>query len=643
MAEEKQSRESGTQTAPSLDPAATELGLASASRNVADAFLCTQRELIGDQRHHLHEQFKQLKLELFEKRLAIGFKGLMMAVGLGAVIVLGAVVWNAAQADGLVVEALSVPPRFAQAGITSEVVADDLMNKVNAIRDIGVANSLADSKAVSRDRDEDIKVEIPETGVSLGQAWHYLRLWLGHERRVTGNLRDTGDGVIALTIVLEGKPAITFSDAANDLGKLEQQAAEHVFEALDPLNYSLYLLVGGRVAEAFAVTQSAAEATSDPREKSNAYSLLSYETERGIGDMKLAATRDRLAIAIYPKAAAPHVEVIRDSIVLGHDEEGLAEARAMPNLRAEDQPLLQRGAGFQEILYEAARERDLETGDFYAAQSEKCVLGCTASLLAMLEAEYAARTHDAESSRALMEKARAAGSVANLRVSRVQYFRDAAVGDWRAAAAEARAYAAALKAYRPLSPTLNALEAKTLAASLLAEALVRSGDVAGAWAAIDETPGDCYPCIRTRGLVAAADREWGRADYWFARAVRAAPSIPFAYADWGQALLARGDAEGAIAKFKLANEKGPHFADPLEGWGEALMAKNQSHLALAKFAEAEKYAPNWGRLHLKWGEALVYAGKPDEARAQFARAATLDLTPPEKSELASVRTRGNGS
>ena len=68
------------------------------------------------------------------------------------------------------------------------------------------------------------------------------------------------------------------------------------------------------------------------------------------------------------------------------------------------------------------------------------------------------------------------------------------------------------------------------------------------------------------------------------------------------------------------------------------MARNQSHLALAKFAQAGKYAPNWGRLHLKWGEALTYAGKKDEAKAQFTRAATLDLTPAEKSELAHVGT-----
>jgi tetratricopeptide (TPR) repeat protein len=169
---------------------------------------------------------------------------------------------------------------------------------------------------------------------------------------------------------------------------------------------------------------------------------------------------------------------------------------------------------------------------------------------------------------------------------------------------------------------------------MLALARARLGDVAGAQALIATTPDDCYDCIRTRALIAEAAKQSGSTDYWFARAVHDAPSIPFAYADWGKVLLERGQPDAAIEKFQQAKEKGPHFADPLEGWGEALMAKNQSHLALAKFAEAEKYAPNWGRLHLKWGEALYYAGNKDEARAQFARTTALDLTPPEKSELA---------
>ena len=98
--------------------------------------------------------------------------------------------------------------------------------------------------------------------------------------------------------------------------------------------------------------------------------------------------------------------------------------------------------------------------------------------------------------------------------------------------------------------------------------------------------------------------------------------------------MARGENDGGIAKFTIANQKSPHFADPIEMWGEALMAKNQSHLALAKFEEADNYAPNWGRLHMKWGEALGYAGRKDEARAQYQKASTLDLTPDDKVELA---------
>jgi tetratricopeptide (TPR) repeat protein len=164
------------------------------------------------------------------------------------------------------------------------------------------------------------------------------------------------------------------------------------------------------------------------------------------------------------------------------------------------------------------------------------------------------------------------------------------------------------------------------------------GDFKGAHATIDKTPLDCEICLRFRGRIDALERNWGGADYWFARAVRFAPSIPFAYSEWGEMLLRKGDFDGAIAKFALANQKGPHFADPLEMWGEALTQKNRSDLALAKFEEAAKYAPNWGRLHLKWGEALLWTGDKTGAAKQFAAASSLDLTPSEKAEF--DRTHG---
>src|SRR5439155_6738354 len=119
---------------------------------------------------------------------------------------------------------------------------------------------------------------------------------------------------------------------------------------------------------------------------------------------------------------------------------------------------------------------------------------------------------------------------------------------------------------------------KTVADPVLAVAEAGLGRFAAAEKRIAATPADCYDCLLARARIAEMQRQSARADRWFARAAAQGPSLPFADLAWGLALLGRGQPDRAIEKFKQANEKGPHFADPLEGWGEALMAKNQSHL-----------------------------------------------------------------
>jgi hypothetical protein len=168
----------------------------------------------------------------------------------------------------------------------------------------------------------------------------------------------------------------------------------------------------------------------------------------------------------------------------------------------------------------------------------------------------------------------------------------------------------------------------------LALADANLGDFKSAHALVDTSPIECAPCLRIRGRIDALEKNWGGAEYWFRRAKAFAPSIPFPDADWGQMLLAKGDASDAVVKLARAHTLGPHFADPLEMWGEALILQNRSDLALAKFVEAGKYAPHWGRLHLKWGEALRYAGRNADAKTQFALTAQYEMTPAEKAELA---------
>jgi tetratricopeptide (TPR) repeat protein len=169
-----------------------------------------------------------------------------------------------------------------------------------------------------------------------------------------------------------------------------------------------------------------------------------------------------------------------------------------------------------------------------------------------------------------------------------------------------------------------------------AYALARMGDFRGADAVIAKTTQDCDDCLLQRGRIAALEGRPDEAAQDFSVVAARSPHEPFAETYWGEMLLHKGDLDGAIAKLETAHKKGPRFADPLEMWGEALIAKNRSDLALTKFEEANKYAPNWGRLHLKWGAALWWAGRKGDAQEQFAIAASLDMTPSEKSELAKV-------
>ena len=179
----------------------------------------------------------------------------------------------------------------------------------------------------------------------------------------------------------------------------------------------------------------------------------------------------------------------------------------------------------------------------------------------------------------------------------------------------------------------------TLVWPWLAYALAKSGDVKSAEGLVRLMPLDCTRCLEFRGRVAEVAGKDAEAAFWYARAAADAPAEPFAATDWGAMLLHKGDTGGAIVKFKLANARGPHFADPLEMWGEALMLENRSDFALAKFEDANRYAPNWGRLHLEWGKALMYAGKKDQAKKQFAVASGLDLSNSDKSVLAEWTAR----
>ena len=72
--------------------------------------------------------------------------------------------------------------------------------------------------------------------------------------------------------------------------------------------------------------------------------------------------------------------------------------------------------------------------------------------------------------------------------------------------------------------------------------------------------------------------------------------MPDGYYSWGVALAKHGDLAALRRSSKVANQKGPHWADPLKAWGDVLVKQGNTKEALAKYDEALKYAPKWKEL-----------------------------------------------
>jgi len=322
------------------DAAAIGLALHAVAADEARHYLREQTALARLQKDNLIEQnafeLSHLRWRRFNDQMKGALQIMVVAIGALIVVGIGAAMWNASQADGLVVDSFSVPPSFVTAGITGDVVADDMTNKIAAVHDFANDHSLARSKDVREDRSQEIKVEIPETGVSLAEAWRYLRQWLGHEQHLGGNIRSLPDGHIALTVALSGANTFVFTGPPADLDKMEQQAAERVFGVVDPVNIVLYWNGKRRPAEALAAATRLVALGGDNTVLSESYSLYANISRYIKADVRHSAALAEFSIALDPKPAPQHMELLNSSRAMGHDEVVLQQARVIGTLQQKD-------------------------------------------------------------------------------------------------------------------------------------------------------------------------------------------------------------------------------------------------------------------------------------------------------------------
>jgi tetratricopeptide (TPR) repeat protein len=620
---------------PSIpDNTATALALEQTRREGPDvaadtsAFLRRQTHMLDLQMEHLHEQralqLSHMWLRRWNERLKLMLQAMTIAVGTAVVAAIVAAAWQAHNDHALVIEPFSAPPDMAQKGLTGRVLASQLLDKLSRMQ--AQTDSARAPSTFKNNWGDDIKVEIPETGVSVGELLRALTKWLGHETHITGEVYGTDKG-IAVTARAGEEPGDTLQGPASDLDNLMQQAAEAIYKRTQPYRYSVYLSQNGREQEAIQVLGDLA--IKGPVEE-RAWAYIGWGGALAkLGDMQGEVEKARKGLRLDSHLAAGWRILASGEEALGHDQ------AAHDDFKTEVKRLSNGGfsglsrAAAQQSLWSAQATLAEDKGDYLGAASIRQVAANSPDYNedSFIAGAYRARdiaySHDlADTASTLREPipgkfalfARAATAIASARMT----------DNWAAALPILN------EAEKQVTDSADARDNRpywrTAIWPWLAYGYARMGRQEDADLLINSTPLDCYLCLRVRGLIAATRRDYAQADAWLMQAEKAAPSLPFAYAERGQVWMQKGDLSAAISQFRLAHAKGPAWADPLAFWGQVLMRKGDYTGAVGKFAEASRDAPHWAQLQQFWGQALDKRGDHAQALRHYNAAKALAST-----------------
>ncbi|HEY1615923.1 MAG TPA: hypothetical protein VGF97_19785, partial [Rhizomicrobium sp.] len=312
--------------------------LGSAARETADDYLKRQNALadlqmdqIRLQNENLQQQDRYERSHLWWRRFNDQMKGalqmIFVALALVVLIGVGAAVWSAGHADGLIIESFSVPPDMLQKGLSGEVIAGKVLDLLQTFQRQTQSSRAATSYA--NDWGNDIKVQIPNTGVSVGELNRYLHQWLGHETHISGEVYRTATG-LALNARVGTEPGQTFAGKEAAFDNLVRNAAESIYRVTQPYRYAEYVAGYGRKPEAIAVYNELA-ATGPAAERPWAYMGLAG-IQGADGHLHEAEFLLERATVIAPNLALPYVNLAYRAYQLEHIDEDIASAKTFLEL-----------------------------------------------------------------------------------------------------------------------------------------------------------------------------------------------------------------------------------------------------------------------------------------------------------------------
>jgi tetratricopeptide (TPR) repeat protein len=567
---------------------------------------------------------------------------LIMATVIALLLGVGTLIWSARNSSSLVIEPFGVPPSLAQRGLTGRVVSARVLDRLAELQ--RRTESMRGEKTYANDWQDDIKIAIPETGVSIGDAWRTLKGWLGEETRIGGEVVLMPQG-IAITTRAGPLSGGTVVGAEADFERLVEEAAAGIYRVTQPYRYA-FSRPQERAAEREQVLM---ELAGHPSEEERKWALSGLSAHfRMMGDYLRSAEYARRALELDPQLLPPIGNISLAEFQLGRDEAMLASSAAFLRVWRRDtlddydaRVVALNGHMFESMI----ASRLGSVAGMRSAASELAGLGGSTftSSAAITNANAAILARDYVGARAAI---RGLGTnppqarQAQLLEQRIR-FREAIeerhAGRAREAAADVLSLVQLNMAALPVGVRDSELRIFRIPELALGFGEIGLGAEATRLAA--PLPVDCYECVRAKGWAALASGNQREARRWFEEAVRQAPSVPMGHANLGQLALLQRNPAAALRHFEEASRRGPDWADPLRYRGDILSAQGRTSEALELYRKAAAMTPRWGRLQLNLGDLLQRLGRWEEAKPHLRAAASGALSRGRAARLAALAKR----
>jgi tetratricopeptide (TPR) repeat protein len=537
----------------------------------------------------LQEQQEEEQSRRARRRLRFAVAGGVLAVlallGIGLMVMIG----NAMSSSQVLVNSFHAPPDLTPSGIDGGVIARGVVSELARLQ--RATRGMAARRGLNSPWTDGVELAPTSDHFSLESLSTMLRSRYGHDLHIGGELLAIGAGEMALTVRADGIAERKFTGPLDGLPALSRSAAEYVFSESEPGLWASHLTAEGRYAEAIEFARAAygSVGAADKPYLLNSWGIALEPTG---GSPREALALYREALKLKPDYWNAWTNVQSASVNLG-DEQGAWKAGTEMLKIAGGRPGRAPEPDYQIFDLLTWNLQALLNGHIADAEATGGV-GSLFSASGTSIADIQARLHDLGAAELALQTSH--GDPNDPTISAMVHF------------VRARLATEAGDSARALTEMEAFGEGSTTATDVAgyscwiapAEEAAGHPDKADA---ILNSAGTFVDCYRFRADILDGRGDWKGAQKAYAAAVRLAPDLPAAYYSWGLALARHDDLAGAIEKFRQANERGPHWADPLKAWGDVLLKQEQGNEALNKYNEALKYAPNWAELKAATGGA----------------------------------------